>query len=200
MPSLSCAGPVRISASVAAPAGVHTRATRQIGMERGHAPVVAAAGGFVRGGKWRADHHGIGAARDGLGDVAAGTHAAIGDDMHVHAGFVEVADPSTRGVGDRGGLRHADAEHTARRARVPRTDTHEHTHRARAHEVQRGGVGRAAAHDDRDVELTDELLQIQRFGGLRHVLGGDDRALDHEDVELGVEHVLGVTLDALRRE
>ncbi len=51
-----------------------------------------------------------------------------------------------------------------------------------------------------DVELTDELLQVERLDRLRHVLGGHDRALDHEDVELGLEHVLGVLLDTLGRE
>ena len=51
--------------------------------------------------------------RDRLGDVATGAHATVGDDVHVHAGLVEVTDPRARGVGDRGGLRHTDAEHSA---------------------------------------------------------------------------------------
>ena len=44
------------------------------------------------------------------------------------------------------------------------------------------------------------FLRLSGSTGLRHVLGGHDRALDHEDVELGLEHVLRVLLDALRRE
>ena len=65
---------------------------------------------------------------------------------------------------------------------------------------RRGRVRRAAADDDRHVELADELLEVERLDRLRHVLGRHDRALDHEDVELGLEHVLGVLLDALGRE
>ncbi len=41
------------------------------------------------------------------------------------------------------------------------------------------------------VELADELLEVQRLGGLGHVLGGHDRALDDEHVELGLEDVAG---------
>ena len=183
-------------------ARVHARAARQRGVERRHAPVVAAAGRLVRAGERRADHHRVGAARDRLGDVAAGAHAAVGDDVHVHAGLVEVTDARARGVGDRGRLRHTDAEHAAARARVARADADEHADRAGAHEVQRGGVRRAAADDHRQVELADELLQVERLalGVVRHVLGRHDRALHDEHVELGVEHVLRVLLDALRRE
>ena len=44
------------------------------------------------------------------------------------------------------------------------------------------------------------FFRFERLDGLRHVLGRDDRALDHEDVELGIEHVLRVPLHSLRRE
>ena len=55
---------------------------------------------------------------------------------------------------------------------------------------------------DGEVELADELLQVERLARrvVRHVLGRDDRSLDDEHVELGVEHVLRELLDALRRE
>ncbi len=84
----------------------------------------------------------------------------------------------------------------------PGPDADEHADRAGAHEVQRGGVRRATADDHGQVELADELLQVERLalGVVRHVLGRDHRALDDEHVELGVEHVLGVLLDPLRRE
>src|SRR5262245_33793286 len=180
--------------------GVHAGATRQVGVERRHAPVEPAARRLVRAGERGAEHHRVRAARDRLGDVTAGTHAAVGDDVHVDARLVEVADAGAGGVGDRGGLRHAHTEHTARRALVPGADTDEDADRARPHEVQRGGVRRAAADDDRQLELADELLEVQRLGGLRDVLGGHHRALDDENVELGVEDELGVPLDALRGE
>ena len=52
------------------------------------------------------------------------------------------------------------------------------------------------------LELADELLQVERLARrvLRDVLGRHDRALHDEHVELGVEHVLRVLLDPLRRE
>ena len=84
----------------------------------------------------------------------------------------------------------------------PGTDADEHADRAGAHEVQRGGVRRAAADDHRQVELADELLQVERLARrvVRHVLGRHDGALHDEHVELGVEDVLRELLDPLRRE
>ena len=148
----------------------------------------------------RAEHHRVGAAGDRLGDVAAGAHAAVGDHVHVDAGLVEVADAGAGGVGDGGRLRHADAEDAAGRALMPGPHADEDADRAGAHEVQRGRVRRAAADDDRQVELADELLEVQRLGRLGDVLGGHDGPLDDEHVELGVEDELGVALDPLRRE
>ena len=65
-------------------------------------------------GKRRADHDGICSAGDRLGDVSAGTHAAVGDDVAVLAGLVQVTHASSRCIRDRGALRHADAEHASR--------------------------------------------------------------------------------------
>ena len=52
--------------------------------------------------------------------------------------------------------------------------------------------------------MSNSRMNFLRLSGcalvLRHVLGRHDRALDDEDVELGLEHVLRVLLDALRRE
>ena len=56
-----------------------------------------------------------------------------------------------------------------------------------AHEVQRRLVAGAAADDDRDVELADEALEVERLDRLGDVLGRHDRALDDEQVELGVD-------------
>ena len=121
-------------------------------MERRHAPVVAAAGRLVGARERRTDHDRVGAHGDGLGQVAAGAHAAVSDDVAVGAGLVEVTHPRRGGVGDRGALRHADAEHATRRARVAGADADEHADSAGAHQVQRAGVAAAAADDDRDVE------------------------------------------------
>src|SRR5919106_561976 len=98
-------------------AHLDTRAARKRGVERGHAPVVTAARRFVGAGKGRADHDGVGAAGDRLGDVAAGSHPAVGDDVHV-APRIEKMLRARRGrVGDRRRLRNAYAEHASGRAR-----------------------------------------------------------------------------------
>ena len=118
----------------------------------------------------RADHHRVGAAGDRLGDVAAGAHAAVGDHVAVAAGLVQVLAARGRSIGDRGGLGHADPEHATGGARVAGADPDQHTDRARAHQVQGGGVGRAPAHDDGDVEAGDELLQVERLGAAGDML------------------------------
>ena len=98
---------------------LHSCAPRQRRMERRHAPVVAAARRLGGGGERRPDHHRVGAADDRLRDVATGRHAAVRDDLHVHAGLVEMAHARRRAVRDRRRLRHADAQHATGGARVP---------------------------------------------------------------------------------
>ena len=100
--------------------------------------------------------------RDGLGDVAAGRHAAVGDDVDVDAGLVEVAHPGARGVGDGRGLGHPDAEHPPRGGAAAGADADEDPRRARPHQVEGGLVAAAAADDDRDVEAAHERLQVER--------------------------------------
>ena len=166
-------------------------------MKRCHPPVVAAPGGLVGLGKRRADHHRVGPARDGLGHVAARPHSPVGDHVDVAAGFAQMLHPGTGGIGDCGGLRHAHAQHASRRAGGSRPNAHEHTDRARAHQVQRRLVGGAAPHDHGDVERGDELLQIERLGTSGNVLGRDHRPLDHQDVQLGLQDVPRVAGHAL---
>ena len=48
-------------------------------------------------------------------------------------------------------------------------------------------VTRATTDDDGQFELADELLEVEGLDGLGDVLGGDDGALDDEDVEAGVK-------------
>src|SRR4051812_37520227 len=176
------------------------RAAGQRRVERRHAPVEPAARRLVGARQRRADHHGVGAAGDGLGDVAAVAHAAVGDHADVLAGLEHVLRAGGGHVGDRGGLRDADAQDAARGARRARTDADEHARRAGAHEVQAGVVAGTAADDHGHRQIGDELLEVQRLGGLRDMLGGDDRALDDQDVEAGVEDLLVVLHDALGRE
>src|SRR4029450_3215405 len=117
---------------------------------------------------------------DRLCDVATRGHAPISDDLRVHARLVEVTHARGAGVGDRGRLGDADAEHAACRACVPGADADEHAGRAGAHEMQGRLIGGATTHDHGDVELAYEPLEVERLDGLRHVLSGNHRALDHE--------------------
>jgi hypothetical protein len=169
-------------------------------VEGGHAPVVAAGRRLDGRGQGRAEHDGVGAAGDGLGDVAALGHAAVGDDVAVDAGLVEVAHAGPGHVGDGRGLGHADAEHAAGGAGVARSDADQHADGAGAHEVEAGLVGGAAADDDRDLELADEALEVEGLDRLGHVLGRDHGALDDQDVELGGQQAGANELGLLRRD
>ena len=194
MPSLIWRGADQDLLERAGGGGLHPGAARQVGVEGRHAPVVAAAGRLDRPRERRADHDRVGAADDRLGDVAAGTHPAVGDDVDVAAArLVEVAHPRARRVSDRGSHRNTDPEHAAGGAGVARADTDQQAGRTGAHEVQRGGERRAAADDHGHIEVTDEALQVQRLGSAGNVLRADDRALDDEQVDAGFEHRSGRT-------
>ena len=121
----------------AAHRGAHPGAARQRRVEGGHAPVEAAGRRLEGGRQRRAEHDGVGAAGDGLGDVAALGHAAVGDDVHVDAGLVQVAHAGPGHVRDGGRLGYAEPEHAPGRAGVARADADQHADRAGAHEVQR---------------------------------------------------------------
>ena len=71
----------------------------------------------------------------------------------------------------------------------------EHAGGAGTHQVQTRVIGGATADDHRDRrQLANELLEVERWAALvaRDVLGGDDGALDHEDVQSGLERHLVV--------
>src|SRR5436190_5024735 len=173
-------------------AGGDSGAAREGRMEGRHSPVEPAPRSFLGARERRADHHGIGTARDRLRDVAAGAHPAVGDDVAVLAGLEHVLRAGGRDVDDRGRLRNADPEHAARRAGGARADADEDADGAGAHEVQARRVRRAPADDARHRHLGGELLEVERRARLirGHVLGRDHRALDHEDVEPGLEREL----------
>ena len=81
---------------------------------------------------------------------------------------------------------------------APAPEAGQYPGRAGAHQVQRGGVGRAATDDHRNIQLVDELLEVQRLGLAGHVLGGHGGAADHEDVRARVQDGLVVAHGALR--
>ncbi len=158
------------------------RAARQGRRWGGHAPVHAAPGRLLGAGQGRADHQGIGAGGDRLGELATASHAAVGDDRHVASGLGEVRVPGSRHIADRGDLRDPDAEHLAGRARGAGPDPDEHGGRALLHQRERGlGVGRVADRD-RDGHVANEGFERERvvLGG--QVAGAADLALDEEQV------------------
>ncbi len=151
------------------------------------APVVPLAGGLTGPGQRSADHHRVRAAGDRLGDVAGAAQCAVRDDVDVAAaGFVQVVAPGLGNVRQRGGHRHLDAQDVAGALGGAAAEADQDAGGARPHQVQGGLVGGAAAHDHRHVELVDELLQVQRLGLPRDVLGGHRGAADHEEVQPGL--------------
>jgi hypothetical protein len=63
-----------------------------------------------------------------------------------------------------------------------------------------GRVVRRAADDHRHVEVGDEVLEVERRALGGHVLGGDDRALDDQQVDPGGEHRRAPAGGVLRRD
>src|SRR2546423_2420234 len=88
-------------------------AARQVGVRRGHAPVLAATGRLDGPGEVLAGHHGVGAGREGLAHVAARRHAAVGDDGHVSAARLVVLIARRRRVRGRRHLGDAEAQRLA---------------------------------------------------------------------------------------
>src|SRR5829696_3207360 len=174
-------------------------AAREGRVERGHPPRVAAAGGLLRPGEGAAQHHGVGPAGNGLGDLTAGAHPAVGDDVHVLTGLQIVAHTGGCGVGHGRSLRHSDPDHTPRRADASWSDTDEDADGASPHEVERRRVARTAADYNRNVQGRHELHQVQWFDGPGDVLGGDYGPLDHEYVQACLYGRPVVTLDPLGR-
>lgn len=174
----------RLEVLVTERVALHGRA-RKGGVGRGRRPVGPAPGRVGGGSELVAEHHRIGSARHGLGEVAGAEDASVGDDVDITAaGLVEVVAAGGGGVDDRGGHGHADAQHLVGGGGTGLAVAHDHPGRAGPHEVHRSAVVTHPAGDDGDVEGVDEVLQVQRLPA-RHVLGGDDRALDHEDLDAG---------------
>ena len=128
---------------------------------------------------------------------------AVGEHVHVtSAGLVEVLATRRGGVGDRGGHRHTDAQHLVAGGHTGGgAVADDHPGRPGAHQVQGGAVVEHAAGDHRYVQLGDEGLEVQRFAAvvaLRHPFGGDDGALDHQQVHPGGQQRRGERLGVLR--
>ena len=176
-------------------------AARQERVVRLGAPVEAPARRVGRPRERGPEHHRVGATGDGLDDVTAAAHAAVGDDVNVAAtGLIHVVAPCRRHIGDRGRHRSVDAQREPRGVGSATPETNEYAGRTGSHEVQRRRVGRGAADDDGNVELVDETLEVQRLGPARDVLGRDGRAANDEEVAACIHDDLPELLCPLRRE
>src|SRR5690606_7918941 len=110
---------------------------------------------------------------------------AVGDHVHVAAtGLVEVVPACRGGVDDRGGHRHADTQHPVGRGDSwGVTVAYQHTGRSGPHQVHRRAVVADTTGDDRDVQVGDEVLEVQRLVVLAaDVLRRDDGALHDQDL------------------
>src|SRR5215467_3109551 len=107
-------------------ADADARPARQVRVWRGHAPVIAAARRLLGARESGSDHDGVRTRGEGLADVAARGHAAVGDDGHVAAGALVVEIARGRGVGGGRHLGHAETEDLAARAGGAGTDPDEH--------------------------------------------------------------------------
>ncbi len=112
--------------------------------------------------------------------------------MYVAARLVEVADPGTGGVRDRGRLRHTHPKHPAGGAGGTGTHPHQYPDRPGAHQVERGGERGASPKDHREVESRHEALQVERLGAGGDVFGRDHRPLDHQNVQTRLHGCRGV--------
>src|SRR5665213_1129369 len=164
------------------------RSARQVGVWRGHAPVVAAAGSLGCGREDGADHDRVGATREGLGDVATEAHAPIGDDGDALAAAALVVVARGSAVGGSGHLGNADTEHATRGAGRSRADADEKALDACVHQLERGRVVDTVAGDDGDVERRGQLLEVEVLVALADVARGEDCALHHEHVSTCLLH------------
>src|SRR5699024_7557236 len=136
--------------------------------------------GLLGGGQQAGQGRGVGTAGDRLRDVARGVQATVGDDVHVAATrLVEVVAAGRGGVGDGGGHRDVQAQGVGRGGRTGADDD---AGGAGAHQVQRGAVVDHATGDDRHVQAADEVLQVQRLALGGDELGGNQGALDDQQV------------------
>jgi hypothetical protein len=79
-------------------------------------------------------------------------------------------------------------------------DPHQHPGCPGPHQVQGGAVRGAPAEDHRQVEPSDERLQVEGLAAGREVLGGHHRALHHQQVEPGLHGQGGELGHPLRGE
>ena len=121
--------------------------------------------------------------------------------MHVAAaGLVHVVAPGRGHVRDRRRHGRVYAQGLARRVGRTPAKTDEDARRTRAHQVQGRRVRANAAHDNWNIQLVDEALEVKGLAARGHVLGGHRRTANDEQVDARVHDGAPVLLHALRRQ
>ena len=137
----------------------------------------------------RAQHERIGAGGDGLGQLAAPAHAAVGDDRHVAAGASKKASraAATSAMAVTCGTPMPSTSRVVQAA--PGPDTHEDGRDALAHQLVGRVVRGRVADRDGDAHEPRELGQLERLVARGEVARGRDLRLDQEQVRavLGAE-------------
>ncbi len=110
-------------------------------------------------------------------------------------GLVKIVAARGGDISDGGSHGHVDA-HGLRVGVNTRAD--DNALGASAHEVQGGGVIRHAARDHRGIDGGDELLEVERLPALLDVLGGNERALDKQDLRARLDDDWGELTGTLR--
>src|SRR5262245_31218918 len=68
------------------------------------------------------------------------------------------------------------------------------------HQVQSSRIGGDTADHNRNIQLVDELLEVERLGLARYMLGRHGRAADDKQVDTGVDDGLPELLGPLWRQ
>src|SRR5437667_2423957 len=143
--------------------------SREIGVRRGHSPMVSTAGRFVRLGEGTSHHDSVGTAGECLANIAASAHSAISDDWHVARCFFEVSVARRRAINRRSNLRNTESKHTARGASRTWADTDQNRGRPTLHNFESHVIPYSVSDNHGNAHLTATLFQIERLVLRRNV-------------------------------
>ena len=165
------------------------------------APVPALAGSLGCASQRSAQHDSVSAQCERLHHVTGAAQGAVSDHVYVAAaGLVQVVGTCRSHVGDSGCHGCGDAQALAGGLCGTAAEAHQHAGCAGTHQVLSLRVASHATNNDRNVELVDELLQVQRLVRGGNVLSRDGRTADDEQLNARLHYGLVVLLGVLRAQ
>ena len=165
------------------------------------APVPALAGSLGCASQRSTQHDSVSAQCESLHHVAGAAQGAVSNHVHVAAaGLIQVVRTCRSHVGDSGCHGCGDAQALAGGLCGTAAEAHQHAGCAGTHQVLSLRVASNATNDDRNVQLVDELLQVQRLVRGGNMLSRDGRATDDEQLNARLHHGLVVLLGVLRAQ